>query len=227
VQNKILEAPDKSRKRKPKKNINRKESRLVAIATQNTLNTIRSKRIMKYYDNVLLNTDSTTTVGFDILTAIPQGSAQSQRVADTVEILRIDVRMYAFMNSITTDYNDRIRFSFLRWLPNTGSYSPSSLSIYQSTSTFSVLSPFTFETRKMYHIFKDLTIVLAGYTNIPTARSIEETSFTIPIRSQEVQFNLGGTTGTGHIYFVNYSDSSTTPHPQYSMTARVWYFDQD
>jgi len=194
-------------------------------AQQQIIRSIEKRRTVKYFDLLQANLSSTTTIGFQSLTLIPQGDAQSQRIADTIYLFRVDLRLQLFILEAATDYTNYVRMTFFLWKPNSASYPPNGVSIFQNTS--SVLTPFSFETRDDYSVIRDWTFNLTGYVGVPTNSSQHTLTESIPLSNHRVQFNLALGTGTGHLYFADYSDSTTTPHPTYNLYTRIWYYDAD
>jgi len=212
------------RKNKPKMTV--REQELANRVITSVHRGLKKTRVIKYYDFILLNQTSSSTVGFANLTQIPQGPGQSQRIADTIWIQKIDVRFYAYEMESTTDYTNYLRISFFTWKENTASVAPSSVQIYQNATSFSVLSPFTFETRALYAIHRDWSINLSGYVGVPTNGSQHQIIDSISLGEQRIDYNIGVTSGINHFFFVNYSDSLLSPFPMYSMQTRVWYYDE-
>jgi len=218
-----MKAPDQTKKRRKNKKLNKQGQ----VIKQQVMMSIERKRVAKYVDLGLLTDNSTTTVGYQIISLIPQGDAQSQRVADTVYLDRLDIRMNAYMLETTTDFTNYIRWGFFMWKPNTQTYTPTALTIFQNPTSYSINSPLTFETRDDYSMLADMHTKLTGYVGVPTAASQQIYDFSINLKNHRIQFNIGLGTGTGHIYFVNFSDSSTSPFPQYNLVTRLWYYDAD
>jgi len=228
LKNVVLSAPDNRRRRKKRgKKLPLNQKRTVEEVKQEVIRTMDRKRVAKFMDTQLIGQTSTSTVGFQGLSLVPQGYQQSTRVADTIIAFRLDIRFYAYINEADTDYTDFVRAAFFLWKPNTAVYYPVGGSIFQNTTLYTVLSPFAFETRENYSILRDLTFTLAGYVGVPTAASIVNYTDSISLENHRVQFGVGVTQGTGHLFFTDYSDSTTTPHPQYSLVTRLWYYDED
>jgi len=99
------------RKNKPKMTV--REQELANRVITSVHRGLKKTRVIKYYDFILLNQTCSSTVGFANLTQIPQGPGQSQRIADTIWIQKIDVRFYAYEMESTTDYTNYLRISLL------------------------------------------------------------------------------------------------------------------
>jgi hypothetical protein len=175
-----------------------------------------------YYDTVFGPTTSTTTTGFVNLTPIPQGFGQSNRIADTIYVNRVELRLN--VTAANADVSSRMRLTFYFWFQNTASVTPGVTSVTEDSTTYGIDSPYNWEGRKFYKVIYDKIFNLTGATNAPTVNSQVQVNRTIWSGRQLVQFNDGGlTTGTGHLYVQNYSDSAISPHPTYSHVIRVWY----
>jgi len=224
----LAPAPATRRKnrRKNKRKMTVREQELANRITTSVHRSLNATRVVKYYDTVLLNQNSSSTVGFLNLTTIPQGAGQSQRVSDTIWINKVDIRLYAYEIESTTDFTNYIRMAFFTWKENTNVTTPTSVQIFQNTTAFSVLSPFSFETRDVYRVHRDWSINMTGYVGVPTNSSQHQVIDSIALGEHRLDFNVGITTGVNHIYFVNYSDSALSPFPLYSIQTRVWYFDE-
>jgi len=228
LKNVILSAPDNRRRRKRRgKKIPQNQRKTVEVVKKEIIRTMERKRVAKYLDTALLNQTATSTVGFLNLSLVPQGFQDGQRVADTIITFRLDIRFYAYVNQADTDFTDYVRTSFFLWKPNTAVYPPVAVSIFQNTTTFTVLSPFSFETRDNYSILRDCTYTLSGYVGVPTSASIVNYTDSISLENHRIAYGVGVTAGTGHLFFADYSDSLTTPHPLYSIVTRLWYYDED
>jgi len=233
----VLKDPKGNRRRRGK-NSNAKKSVSNAGEVKSLIvKTIQDKRILKYFDYSILGATSIapSPVGYSIITSIPQGAAQKQRVSDVVELVGVDLRIN--LSSFNSDVFVHIRWCLVIWKQNSQSVGPGDTSIYENpfppaTPGFSVYSPFNYEGREYYSIVSEDNIAnLIGYNNTlgTVAGVTDSTSVTTvrryPLRGHQIQFGLGLTSATGHIYFVNYSDSVLLPHPVYNVVFRTWYYD--
>ncbi len=176
---------------------------------------------VKYYDVNAAGSVS-TTANYNALSALAQGTGQSQRVGDLIYPIKLDV----FMNVITAnaDIYNTCRFVFLRWKPNTAGLTPGTTSILESPASQGTLSHYNYEGRQEYTVLKDMFEAYTGTSTAPTVDSNKVYRFTIPLGGSQV-FNLGATTGTNQLYFLNLSDSAITPFPQVNLWTRLWYTD--
>lgn len=176
---------------------------------------------IKYFDT-LISGNATTTMGYQLITDIPQGVSQGHRIVDTVFVKAIDVLMIT--NTSTTDITNQIRWSLFNWIPNTSSLVPGANSVYEDPTVFGPSSPLNFEGRRDYNIIIDKLVILAGLSGAPTSISMRmfRRKLNTPFR---LDFNLGAVTGYNHVYFSNFSDSAITPFPTYRLFTRVWFTD--
>jgi hypothetical protein len=187
---------------------------------------INNKRVIKYFDTMLTLNDASTSVGYELLSVVPQGVAQQQRIADTLWIHRLDIRGNVTL-TVNVSNLATVRIGFFIWWQNTASVGPASTSIYESPAIFGPWSPLNFEGREYYSMLKDFQISLAGSTGTPTLLMNRQFIETITFQnSHRVDFQpVGTTTGTGHLYFVNYSDTILANAPVYNLQTRLWYSD--
>lgn len=177
---------------------------------------------IKYYDSSIFAALGTTP-GYQDLTNIPQGSAQQQRVADTIFVDRIEVR--STFEQATSDVYNVCRNIIFAWKPNTASLTPGTTSIIEDPVTFIVWSPLNYEGRQEYHIIKDMLFPIVGTTSAPTNITAVTQIYTLRMKNHRVQYNKGVTTGTNHIFWMNLTTSAIAPHPMYNVVFRVWYRD--
>jgi len=181
-------------------------------------------RVIKYFDTYLAGQNSTTTVGYSNLTLVPQGVTQSTRVADTIWITSIDWRMNA--TTANSDIFATMRWGIFVWKQNTNSVTPGVSSIYESAATYGTLSPLNFEGREYYTVLIDECENFTGVAAAPTVNSQLVKYHKLALHGHRVDFEQGATTGSGTIYFVNFSDSALVPHPVYTFQCRIWYYDE-
>jgi len=219
------------RRLRKKKNNNPRDQKIAQVAQSLVARQAnRSRRLM--YSDQYSSTSATTTVTFVDLTNIPQGATQSERVSDTVFLVRVECHIicnYSFASSVfAQDVYDNFRLCLFIYNFNTGSTVPSSAQIFQSTGSFGVLSPHTFEDSQFVRILRSEVVSCNGFYDsatsvaFPTSESVKVLSFTVPL-SSTVKFNLGATSGTGKLYFCYYSDSGATPHPSITFMFRTYY----
>lgn len=180
-----------------------------------------SARQKKYFD-VQVAGSMTATPSYNVLTLIPQGAGQSQRVGDKLRIIRIDINMSVV--TANADVYNTIRIVWFRWIPNTSALTPGSTSILEDPTNQNTRSHYNYEGRKEYHVLKDNFFGMTGTSTNPTVSSLHTERFSLKC-DHDVVYNLGATTGCDHVYSLVLSDSAVTPYPGIDMWVRVWYLD--
>lgn len=165
------------------------------------------------------------TPAYNYLTLIPQGSAQSQRVGDTVWVKAIEYR-YEVITANSDLYN-LSRLIIFAWIPNTASLVPGSSSILENPVTQIVQSAYNYEGRHDYRIAYDNIHRSVGSSSALTTRSVLQYNGIMKFsgKGHNVQYNNAVTTGTRHIVTLVMSDSAITPFPELIAWFRVWYTD--
>jgi len=218
--------PDLQKRNRPKRKRGGQGRRKQTVEEKTNLmieRKLNKTRVVKYLDVDLLAAAMTTTVANVLITLIPQGDAQGQRIADTAYIDRIDLRL----NVVTAnaDIFNLARVAFFIWKQNSLSVAPNPNSVFENTSTYGPYSMLNFEGRGYYSVLRDLTFNCTGLASAPTTNSQHFYTDSIPLTKHRVDFNSGATSGVGHIYMQYYSDSGVAPWPDINFVARVWYFD--
>jgi len=180
-------------------------------------------RVVKYFDSPYFSAGMPLVPTIDVLTHIPQGVAQSQRIADTVYIERIELR-FTFVVGLTDGY-DTCRVVLFIWKQDSTLIVPISNSIFQNPSVYGPHTPLNFEHRKLYSVLKDYYFSLAGTNTVPTTHTNRQLMEIIGIPEHRIDFTIGAPGGTGHIYITTMSDSASSPNPQIQGMVRVWYYD--
>lgn len=178
----------------------------------------------KYYD-VSVAGSMTATPSYNLLTGIPAGTSQSQRIGDVIYVKAISCRME--VTTANVDVFNLARLLVFKWIPNTLSLTPGVQSVLENTVSQGVQSHYNFEGRLDVRIFMDELMTFSGTGSAPTNISIRQKSFTMvfPGRGTQIQFNPAVTTGTCHLYTLVLSDSAITPYPELISWWRVYYTD--
>jgi hypothetical protein len=186
---------------------------------------LKSSAEQKYFDVLQAPSNSTGTVGFENMVLIPQGPAQSQRIADTIWLQHMDLRFS--VNAANADVFSHMRFFFFIWREDSLTIVPSSAAIFNAASSESVYSMLNYEARALRTLVTpDYLVNFTGTATTPTVGSQFDLVHRYNLHNTRVDYTLGATTGVNQLYFVNYSDSLLTPFPSYQFLARVWYFDE-
>jgi hypothetical protein len=186
---------------------------------------IKKTAVVKYIDNYYLSNSATSTLSYFVQSDPPQGISQSQRTGDTIWLR--DLEFKASFLQYNADVVSHVRLFFFLWKQNNASTVPSTGSIMENPSSFSVYSPLNFEGRAYYKMCYDYLVPLAGTTTNPTAISCVDKTEMISLDESRVDFLSGTTSGVGLLYVCWYSDSSISPNPLISLVTRTWYYDSD
>jgi hypothetical protein len=183
-------------------------------------------RLLKYFDFSLASQNCTAGVGFSIISLVPQGNAQSQRIGDLIHMQHFDMRLS--FNAANTDIFSHARFFFFQWKEDTSIGGPSALDIFTASGPQSVYTMLTYETRATYHLLtRDHLLNFTGTATDPTPTSQHDIIRRVKLNNIRLDFNLGATSGFNHIYFTNYGDSLIAPFPVYNLVTRLWYYDTE
>lgn len=186
---------------------------------------LKSAAELKYFDVSQAPTNSTGTVGFELITSIPQGPAQSQRVGDEIWLQHMDLRFS--VNAANADVFSHMRFFFFIWRENTLTTVPNSAAIFTAASSQSVYTMLDVENRALRKLVTpDYLLNFTGTATNPTVNSQIDVVRTYKLDNTRIDFTLGAVTGINHVYFTNYSDSLLTPFPSYQFLSRIWYYDE-
>jgi hypothetical protein len=190
-------------------------------------NKLKRRHELKYFDVFLNTQNSTATVGISLLTTIPQGVTQSQRVGDSVRLVKMEVRFNVTLAN--SDIYAIMRWFFFRWRVPTSTANPTGALLFSLSTTQGVYTTLNYENKSMYTLIsQDFFENLSGIATAPTNNSQINRVLTINLNDSLLQFELGGvTTGTGHLFFTNFSNSAIAPQPVYTFVSRVWYYDED
>jgi hypothetical protein len=203
---------------KPKQKVN---SQQVSTIIERRLASVKT---VKYLETLITATSLTTTGQFFQITTIPQGSAQNQRVVDTVWLQRIDLSLG--ITTANADIFNLGRITFLNWKVSSALASPTTAEIFTNWTNALVHSFLNFERRDLYSVVHDSKYNFTGVSTVPTINSQHYLETTLPMKNHRIDFDPGVTTGTGHIYLFLASDSSALPFPVININLRVWYYDE-
>jgi hypothetical protein len=179
-------------------------------------------RPVKYYDISLSYSTVNGTPGFLSLCDIPQGLAQSNRVADTIWPVKLDFQI--LWTAANSDIFCHVRYVIFTWIPNDLSYPVSAPGLFQDYTGAGVLSPINFERRAELKVWRDKFVTLTGTSGAPTVGSAVTHRFSVKLNGR-IDYLLASLRGMNHLYFTNFSDSNIPPYPAYVMQCRLWYYD--
>jgi len=189
---------------------------------------------MKYKDTYV-NVGVTSSSSINPITNIIQGDGQSERVGDDLCVKKIEMRLvgnYSFTSVVLLqDIFVNLRLIIFRWKVSTTVVSPTTGMILENQPSWNILSPYNYSLRKNYTILYDETFYLTGFYNgttlnvVPTDTSIKLIQRIIYV-NKKVTFVTNTVNGEGHIYYLLFSDSTTTPHPEVRVSFRTYYTDE-
>jgi len=159
------------------------------------------------------------------LSLVPQGDSQSTRVGDFIQPLRM---LFNFtLYTVNSDIVTTIRLVFFRWVPSTALVFPLLANILESPVSGNVLSHYNFQTQDNYQILAERQYQASGITVAPTTHSnFGATGMEIPLGvNTELEYTIGATTASNHLYLLAISDSALTPFPLLNFVHRLYYED--
>lgn len=182
-------------------------------------------RTIKYLDNYISG-NVTSTPGLYSLCNIPQGATQSERVADTIWMTKIESRIIFLQDNI--DVSNTVRFFYFIWKINDNSAAPSSITLFDyNIGSWNTLTPLNFDYRKNYRVVgKDHFSMLIGGTSSYTEITGRTFQPNYVLNNQRVDYTEGLMSGTNKLYFAWLSSSSVTPYPLIAAQFRLWYYDE-
>jgi hypothetical protein len=198
------------------------------VTTNTVSNLIRNNnlnsRTVKYTETLVSLTPITSTGTFILLTQIPQGPSQSQRIADTAWLQRIDINWS--VNTANADIHNIVRKSLLTWQVSTALAGPTTSDMFTNFINAFTYSHWNFENRHLYNVISDELINLTGTSTNPTSYSQHSSITSLALKNRRIDFTPAATTATGHLYLFLSSDSLATPFPIIDLNLRVWYYDE-
>jgi hypothetical protein len=215
--------PNRKRTRRKKKGkYANKNTNIRALVRQE----IRSNRVLKYIDAILGATSVTASGTTAALVNIPQGYAQSQRIGDAVEIVKIHLTAFT-MTAANADVYSHTRFIFYRWKENIADTAPTVALILQTPTTNSCFSALNYDNKLLYRVCWDKTFSLTGTATVPTDKSDHYlTRIRIPPKGKRLQYRAASSSASTDTMCILYiSDSAASPFPVMTFNFRIWYYD--
>jgi hypothetical protein len=168
------------------------------------------ERITKYFTNNFGPINIGVTLTLIDLTLIPQGNAQGQRIADTIELLSIDGIIT--MIGANADVYNRTRMNIFTW-HELSSTPPNLGALYQTPTTFPGTSTaLNFENRQLYTNHLERNFVNVGTATNPTPTSVVEWKFHHKFkRGHKLAYGLANLQGTDHVFLGIFGDSLIAP----------------
>jgi hypothetical protein len=186
---------------------------------------ILTKVEMKYFDTLSVANSIGSGATLFQLSTVPQGVAQTQRVGDFIKPLKLIFNFSLY--TVNADIITTIRLIFFRWVPSTALVLPVLADILEAPASSNVLSHFNYQLQQNYSVLSDRQFQAAGIVTSPcNSSNFGGTGLEIPLGSNpELEFNLGATTSTNHLYLLAISDSALAPFPLLNFSSRLYYED--
>jgi len=211
--------PDQKKKKRKKRLQNAKDRHITSIVESHIARNNQRTRACLYLDTLLFSPTLVTGGALSKITVISQGSGQENRIADTITVVKMEVRMSLTSNQVT---GNNARIIIFIWRPSDVSGSaPGVGSIIQTVSSNGLYSPLDFENRQHYTVLRDYTWTLNGDTASPTSNTSLFASFNIGLNTK-VQFQPGLTTGDNEFYIIYITDAASQG-PTLSAWIRTYY----
>lgn len=137
------------------------------------------------------------------------------RIGDIISMKNLQMRF----NMVAADTANRIRVSVIRWMDDDGFNPPTSGQIYQSGNIQSFFNMDSLKAGK-FKVIHDKCYDI----DVSDALQLQIKLFK-KLYKQKVKYTSGGSTGTGHLFFIYTSDSGVVPHPTIDVTSRLVYKD--
>jgi len=223
--------------------MNAREAKLANHVISATARSQGKKRRRMYIDvvvgiasQVTIGNNTTSAFGaiVSLTTALAQGVAQTDRMADQVWIESIhenySVKYNFAATGMSQDYCQIVREGLLVWKDPNNLLAMTPASIYQNVTNSSVYANFDFELTKQYRVIKDDYFSVCGFGDATTGlafatqSSVKHIDRTINMGNHKIDFTPGATTGSGHVYATFTSDSLTGPPPILAGVWRIHYY---
>jgi hypothetical protein len=176
---------------------------------------LKTEAQLKSYDQGITASVSTTgSIG--PLTTIIQGTTDTQRIGDMVEVVKTTVNG-SFANS-TTDITNVIRLIIFRWMQDDTGSVPVVADILQGSGVYNNYNRDNLRAKK----FIVLNDIIKGTSLQGPAVAVFQGSFKQDFR---IKFQAATSAATSQIYYLAISDSGAVNHPTLNMIHRTWYID--
>jgi hypothetical protein len=206
----------------------KKKGLLGPAAMQQVRNLLSIAQESKFFDSKAYAVAVSQTGVQYALSAIPQGSTDSTRDGDQINLKSIRIKMELYLQGIggTNDFTNQIRVLLIRWIPMSTAAAPVPANILQDSASAAqsfTMSDYNWDLRRQFVVEMDKTFNLSG--NGPSDLSFFfEKKWRTP--GLPANFSAGSTTlqSNGLFLFVA-SDSILATHPVFNLYSRVEYAD--
>jgi len=159
-----------------------------------------------------------------------QGDSDGNRSGDEARLSSCHFKLQLLKDPASVSAFEFVRLIFFQWKPSTQFVSPTVASILltdATTGAVSYRSHYQVDTKDMFHILYDRTFHMTGATATTLGDSCAQFHRGIvPLKKarKNVQFYNGGINGSGKIFSLLISATTTTP-VQYNLNTQTWYSD--
>jgi len=179
----------------------------------------------KFFDAKEYAQSATTTPTQLAISAVPQGSTDSTRDGDQINLQSLWIKFETYLQGTggTNDFTDQVRLIVYRWIPMSTGSAPVPASVLQdlSVAQSATMTAFTWDNRRDYVVLLDETFNLSG--NGPSDLGFSKT-FKWKAPGIPAQFSNGSTTlQKNGLFVLIMSDSLVATHPQFNFYSRVVY----
>lgn len=179
-----------------------------------------NKRIEWHHFDYSSNVSPSYSGSIVSVSSVTQGDGDSQRSGDNIYATSLQCRYFVYNG----DDNNMVRVVAIQYF---GDDTPVVGDVFGSTGTVSsVLDNYVNDKvgkKKLIRVLYDrLTTVNAPFSGGLTYRAH---SFKVRLKRRQIQYQAGGTSGTGKIYLLFISDSAAVVHPTVYYKTRLWFQD--
>lgn len=188
---------------------------------------VRVAQEFKFFDSKEFAQSATTTPTQLAISAVPQGSTDSTRDGDQINLQSLWLKFETYLQGTggTNDFTDQVRLIVYRYHPMSSGAHPVPADVLQdlSVAQSATMTPYTWDNRKDYTILIDETFNLSGNGPSDMGRTYHLKWKTPGIPAH---FSAGSTTlQTNGVFAMIMSDSLVATHPQFNLWSRVVYSD--
>lgn len=184
----------------------------------------------KYFDLTYTYTQVDRAGILNVLSNVPQGVAQQQRVGDRITMKSLELRITLYYNGSLVAYNTthNVRVLLFRWTINNAGAPPIMSNIFQYAGAGgdyrNTVSPINWQT----HAQKDIVVLHDRIYSVGAQDKAPVIQFKRKRIRGNVDFDIGASTGEGQLYLMVLADDATgahTPSVQAQAVARLHYTD--
>lgn len=191
---------------------------------------LKKKSELKFYDQYInASVPVSFTSGYtQVLSNIPQGVGDSQRIGDTAMPTSLELKFNTV--AANADIWNTWRVLVIRWKANDSAYSVAASKIFQNTGSVATpLSAFNHDNRSQFEVLYDSgSFITNGLSTLPTSNYAVSRNVRLKLAKKPIQFVTGTTVQeTNSLYLVAITDDNPASlnHPQLTWYYRLNYTD--